>query len=350
MMRMSRELAIDLGTANTLVYVNGQGVRLTQPTVIALNERTGEILAMGDEAYAMIGRTPGHIVAVRPLRGGAISDFDTTARLLRLLLRRVGAGRLTRPKVVICVPSAITPVERRAVQEATLEAGARAAWLLEEPMAAAIGADLPVLEPAGSLIVDVGGGTTEVACISLGGIVTHNAIRVAGFDLDAAIVQHVRREYAVAIGERTAEAVKIAVGTAMPPQARAQGRGGAQKVDDKVEVRGRELATGLPKTLLLSAAEIHEALEEPVGQIVQAVLDTLSTAPPDLANDVLDKGIFMTGGTSLLPGLRTRIAEETNVPVHLVEQPLDCVVLGAGRVLESFDNLAPLFVGTPGFG
>ncbi len=252
--------------------------------------------------------------------------------------------------MVICVPSAITPVERRAVQEATLEAGARAAYLLEEPMAAAIGADLPVLEPAGSLIVDVGGGTTEAACISLGGIVAHNAIRTAGFDLDAAIIQHVRREYAVTIGERSAEAVKIAVGSAIPPHTRGRGGDGADKVTDKVEVRGRELATGLPKTLLLGAAEVHEALEEPVGQIVQAVLDTLSAAPPDLANDVLDKGIFMTGGTSLLRGLRTRIAQETGVPVHLVEQPLDCVVLGAGQVLESFDNLAPLFVGTPGFG
>ncbi len=342
---MTRELAIDLGTANTLVYVKGQGVRLTQPTVIALNERTGEILAMGDEAYAMIGRTPGHIVAVRPLRGGAISDFDTTARLIRLLLRRVGARRLSKPRVVICVPSAITPVERRAVQEATLEAGAKVAYLLEEPMAAAIGADLPVLEPAGSLIVDVGGGTTEVACISLGGIVTHRAIRTAGFDLDAAIVQHVRREYAVAIGERTAETVKISVGSAMPRPARSPASG-----EDKVEVRGRELATGLPKTLLLSAAEVREALEETVGQIVEAVIETLSAAPPDLANDVLDKGIFMTGGTSLLRGLRARIAEETDVPVHLVEAPLDCVVLGAGRVMESFENLGALFVGTPGYG
>lgn len=347
---MSRALAIDLGTANTLVYVKGQGVKLTQPTVIALNERTGEILAMGDEAYEMIGRTPGHIVAVRPLRGGAISDFDTTAQLLRLLLRRVGAGRLARPKVVICVPSAITPVERRAVQEAAVEAGARAAYLLEEPMAAALGAGLPVLEPAGSLIVDAGGGTTEVACVALGGIVTHNAIRVGGFDLDAAIVQHVRREYAVVIGERTAEAVKIAVGSATrPPRRRGRGAGDGQG-PDKVEVRGRELATGMPKTLLLDAAEVREALEEPIGQIVQAVVDTLSAAPPDLADDVLDKGIFMTGGTSLLRGLRERVSEETDVPVHVVDNPLDCVVLGAGQVLESFDDLASLFVGTSGHG
>jgi rod shape-determining protein MreB len=350
---MSRALAIDLGTANTVVYVKGQGIRLRQPTVIALNERSGEILAIGDEANEMIGRTPGHIVAVRPLRGGAISDFDTTAQLLRLLLRKAGGGRLTRPKVVLCVPSAITPVERRAVQEAAMEAGAKAAYLLEEPMAAAIGADLPVLEPAGSLIVDAGGGTTEVACIALGGIVTHNAIRVAGFDLDAAVVQYVRREYAVVIGERTAEAVKIAVGSATRPLRR-QRRGGdgagGGGGPDKVEVRGRELATGMPKTLLLDADEVREALEEPVGQIVQAVVDTLSAAPPDIADDVLDKGIFMTGGTSLLRGLRARIAEETDVPVHLVDNPLDCVVLGAGRVLESFDDLASLFVGVGGDG
>ena len=336
---MSRPLAIDLGTANTLVYVRGQGIQLRQPTVIALNESTGDIMALGDEAYAMIGRTPGHIVAVRPLRGGAISDFETTARLIRLLLQRVGRSRVGKPRVVVCVPSAITQVERKAVQEATLHAGAKVAYLMEEPMAAAIGAGLPVQEPAGSLIVDVGGGTTEVACISLGGIVAAKALRLAGFDFDAAIVQHVRREYAIAIGERTAEHVKIAIGSAVSLPGE----------EDKLEVRGRELATGLPKTILLSAGEIREALEEPVSQIIQAVLDTLSGAPPELATDILDKGIFLTGGSSLLRGLGDRIAQEADVAVQEVDAPLECVALGAGRVIESFDDLGPLFVDSAGY-
>ena len=336
---MSRALAIDLGTANTLVYVRGRGIQLRQPTVIALNESTGDLLALGDEAYAMIGRTPGHIVAVRPLRGGAISDFGTTARLIRILLQRVGRGGMGKPRVVVCVPSAITQVERKAVQEATLHAGAKVAYLMEEPMAAAIGAGLPVQEPTGSLVVDVGGGTTEVACISLGGIVAAKALRIAGFDLDAAIVQHVRREYAITIGERTAENVKIAIGSAVPLPGE----------EDKLEVRGRELATGLPKTIVLSAAELREALEEPVAQIVQAVLDTLSGAPPELANDVLDKGIYLTGGSSMLRGLGDRIAQEAEVAVHMVDAPLECVALGAGRVIESFDDLGPLFVDSAGY-
>jgi rod shape-determining protein MreB and related proteins len=333
---VARDLAIDLGTANTLIYARGRGVRLDQPTVIAINRRTGDILAMGEEAYAMIGRTPGHVVAVRPMRGGAISDFDTTARLIRMLFDRVGTGRFGKPRVLICVPSAITEVERRAVQEATLHAGARAAYLVEEPMAAAIGAGLPVHEPAGHVVVDVGGGTTEVACISLGGIVAAKAIRVAGFDMDAAITTHIRHEYAIVVGERTAEHVKIAIGSAYP-----------QPGEQPVEVTGRELATGLPKTVLVTAAEVREALEEPVGQIVQAVVATLAEIPPELANDVLDKGIYLTGGASLLRGLHTRIAHEAQVAVHLAEAPLACVVLGAGRILEDFDELAPLFTDEP---
>jgi rod shape-determining protein MreB len=333
---VARDLAIDLGTANTLVYARGRGVRLDQPTVIAINERTGDILAVGDEAYAMIGRTPGHIVAVRPMRGGAISDFDTTARLIRMLFERVGTGRLGKPRVLICVPSAITEVERRAVQEATLKAGARAAYLVEEPMAAAIGAGLPVHESTGHLVVDIGGGTTEVACIALGGIVAAKAIRVAGFDMDGAIAAHIRHEYAVVIGERTAERVKITIGSAYP-----------QPGEHEAEVNGRELATGLPKTLLLSAAEVRQALEEPVGQIIQAVVSTLAEVPPELATDVLDKGIYLTGGASLLRGLPARIAHEAQVAVHLAEAPLECVVLGAGRILEDFDELAPLFTDEP---
>jgi rod shape-determining protein MreB len=333
---VARDLAIDLGTANTLVYVKGRGVQLDQPTVIAINERSGDILAMGDEAYAMIGRTPGHIVAVRPMRGGAISDFDTTARLIRMLLQRVAGGRLGRPRVLVCVPSAITEVERRAVQEATVQAGARAAYLVEEPMAAAIGAGLPVHEPTGHLVVDVGGGTTEVACISLGGIVAAKAIRVAGFDMDAAIATHVRREYAIVIGERTAEQVKLAIGSAWP-----------QPGEQKTEITGRELATGLPKTVLISAAEVREALKEPVGQIVQSVVSTLAEVPPELAGDVLDKGIYLTGGASMLRGLHARVGHEAQVAVHQAEAPLACVVLGAGRILEDLDELAPLLTGEP---
>jgi rod shape-determining protein MreB and related proteins len=331
---MSRALAIDLGTANTLVYIRGRGIQLRQPTVIALDESTGEILALGDDAYAMIGRTPSHIVSVRPLRGGAISDFETTSRLIRLLLQRACRGRVGRPKVIVCVPSAVTQVERKAVREATLHAGARVAYLMEEPMAAALGAGLPVQEPSGSLIVDVGGGTTEVACISLGGIVASKALRVAGFDLDAAIVQHLRREYAITIGERTAENVKIAIGSAVPLPGE----------EDKFEVRGRELATGLPKTVALSAGEVRHALEEPVSQIVQAVLETLSESPPELANDVIDKGVFLTGGSGMLRGLAERISQAAEVGVHRVDTPLECVALGAGRVIESFDDLGPLFV------
>jgi len=330
---VARDVAIDLGTANTLVYVRGKGIQLNVPTVIAINERTGDILAMGDEAYTMIGRTPAHVVAVRPLRGGAISDFETTASLIRLLLDRVGAGRMGKPRMVVCVPSAITGVERRAVHQAAMQAGAKAAYLIEEPMAAAIGAGLPVNEPAGSLVVDVGGGTTEVACISLGGIVTAKAIRVGGFDMDAAITQHVRREHAVAIGERTAEELKLAIGSTSPHQSEVE-----------AQVRGRELATGLPKTVTLRGGELRDALEDPVSQIVQAVVETLSEAPPELANDVLDKGIFLTGGASLLPGLAARIARETQVGVHHTEAPLECVVLGAGHAVEAIDELAPLFV------
>jgi rod shape-determining protein MreB len=331
---MSRALAIDLGTANTLVYVRGRGIQLRQPTVMALDESTGVILALGDDAYAMIGRTPSHIVSVRPLRGGAISDFETTSRMIRMLIQRASRGRVSKPKVIVCVPSAITQVERKAVREATLHAGARLAYLIEEPMAAALGAGLPVQEPSGNLIVDVGGGTTEVACISLGGVVASKSLRIAGFDLDAAIVHYLRREYAITIGERTAENVKIAIGSAVPMP-------GEQ---DKFEVRGRELATGLPKTVALSAGEAREALEEPVSQIVQAVLDTLSEAPPELANDVIDKGVFLTGGSGMLRGLAERIAQAAEVPVRRVDTPLECVALGAGRVIESFDDLGPLFV------
>lgn len=325
---MARDLAIDLGTANTLVYQKQRGILFGEPTVLALNRETGAVLAMGEEAWRMIGRTPGYIVAVRPLRSGAISDFDVTEKLIRLILQRSGVSRFARPKVLICVPSALTEVERRAVEEAALSAGARTCYLIEEPMAAAIGAGLPIHEPLGNLVVDVGGGTSEVALISMGGIVTNTAVRVGGFDLDAAIQNWVRREYTVAIGERTAERIKIAVGSAFPL---------AQ--EEKAELRGRDLATGLPKTILITSEEIREAIAEPVRVIVAAVVECIGSSPPDLVQDVLTHGITLTGGGGMLAGLDMLLAQEAEVPVHVTEQPLEAVVMGAGRCLEAFGNL-----------
>ena len=331
---MARDLAIDLGTANTLVYMKGRGIVLNEPSVIALNRQTGEVLATGHEAWQMIGRTPGYIVAVRPLRSGAISDFDITEKLIRLILQRAGIGRLSRPRVLVCVASALTEVERRAVEEATISAGARSCYLIEEPMAAAIGAGLPVHEPLGNLVVDVGGGTTEVALISLGGIVTNTAVRVGGFDLDAAIQLYVRREYAMAIGERTAERIKIAVGSAFP-----------RSHEEKAELRGRDLATGLPKNVLITSEEIREAINEQVRTIVTSTLECIGASPPDLVQDVLLNGITLTGGGSLLSGLDMLLSQETEVPVHVTDQPLESVVQGAGRCLEAFDTAKAVFLG-----
>ena len=331
---MARDLAIDLGTANTLVWIRGRGIVLNEPTVIALNQRTGDVLAMGKEAYSMIGRTPGHIIAERPLRGGAITDFDMTAKLLQLLLQRVGVRRMNRARVLICVPSAITEVERRAVREAAQQAGASQAFLMEEPMAAAIGAGLPVHEPLGNMVVDVGGGTSEVAIISLGGLVAVKAVRVGGFDLDAAIQNYVRREYAVAIGERTAEQLKVAIGSAYP-----------QANEPRAEIRGRELSTGLPKMVLVAAEAMREALDDSVTAIVNAVIDTLSVCPPELTQDILDRGIWLVGGGALLRGLDARISTETQIAVNVVDQPLEAVVTGAGMSIEAFNDLRHLFAG-----
>jgi rod shape-determining protein MreB len=289
---------------------------------------------MGKDAWQMIGRTPAYIVAVRPLRGGAITDFDITQRMIRLLLKRSGVNRWNRPRVLICVPSAITEVERRAVEEAARRAGAAGAYLIEQPMAAAIGAGLPIHEPLGNMIVDVGGGTTEVAVISLGGIVALQAIRVGSFDMDASIQAFVRREYGIAIGERTAEEIKITIGSAFP-------------VDDemKVEVRGRDLMTGLPKTVILSPEEVREAIEENVGAIVDSVVYCLGEAPPELAQDLIMQGIHLVGGGGMLRGLDRRLAQEAGIPVHLVDAPLECVALGAGRCLEAFESLRVMFMG-----
>jgi rod shape-determining protein MreB and related proteins len=289
---------------------------------------------MGRDAWQMIGRTPGYIVAVRPLRQGAITDFDVTQRMIRLLLQRAGLSRFQRPRVLICVPSAITEVERRAVKEAARQAGAGDAQLIEQPMAAAIGANLPIHEPLGNMVVDVGGGTTETAVISLGGIVALRAIRVGSFDIDAAVQVYVRREYGIAIGERTAEEIKLAIGSAHPT------------TDEvKAEVRGRDLMSGLPKTVILSPDEVREAIDEPVSSIVDSVVDCLGSAPPELAQDLITQGIHLVGGGGMLRGIDTRLAESTHLPVHLVDAPLECVVLGAGKCLEAFESLKVLFMG-----
>ena len=332
---MARDLAIDLGTANTLVYVRGRGIVLNEPSVIALNSRTNEVLAMGHEAWQMIGRTPGYIIAVRPLRGGAITDFDITQRMIRLLLQRVGVNRFNRPRVVICVPSAITEVERRAVTEAARRAGAADAQLLEQPMAAAIGAGLPIHEPVGNMVIDVGGGTSETALISLGGVVALNAVRVGSFDVDSAVQTWIRREYGIAVGERTAEEIKIAIGSAWPT------------VDEfKAEVRGRDLMSGLPKHVILSPDEVREAINEVSTAMVDSVVQCLGEAPPELAQDLIVRGMYLVGGGGMLRGLDLRIASETEIPVHLVDAPLECVVLGAGRVIESYDRLKVMFMGS----
>ncbi|MGZ6962817.1 MAG: rod shape-determining protein MreB [Acidimicrobiia bacterium] len=333
---MARDLAIDLGTANTLVYSRGQGIILNEPTVIALNSRSQDVLAMGHEAWQMIGRTPGYIVAVRPLRGGAITDFEITQRMIRLLFQRAGVSRLYRARVLICVPSAITPVEQRAVLEAARRAGAAATYLIEQPMAAAIGAGLPIHEPMGNMVVDVGGGTTEVAVISLGGVVALEAVRVGSFDIDAAIQAYVRREYGIAIGERTSEEIKLAIGSAFPTPD-----------EYKAEVRGRDLMSGLPKTIILAPEEVRGAIEEQVRAICDAVVAALAQTPPELAQDLILHGIHLVGGGGMLRGLDLRIAKETSLPVHLVDAPLECVVLGAGRCLESFDRLKDMFMGRP---
>jgi rod shape-determining protein MreB len=332
---LARDLAIDLGTANTLVYARGEGIVLNEPSVIALNSRTGDVLAMGHEAWQMIGRTPSYIVAVRPLRKGAITDFDVTQRMIRLLLQRVGVSRLNRPRVVICVPSAITAVERRAVTEAARRAGAADAQLIEQPLAAAIGTDLPINEPIGNMVVDIGGGTTETALLSLGGVVAIEAVRVGSFDIDAAIQAHIRREYGIAVGERTAEEIKVVVGSAAP-----------NPMSMAAEVRGRELMSGLPKTVVLSPDEVRLAIAEPVGAMVDSVVSCLAQAPPELAQDLIVQGIHLVGGGGMLAGMDLRLEKETQVRVRLVDQPLEAVVLGAGKCIESYESVKAMFMTT----
>jgi rod shape-determining protein MreB len=331
---LGRDMAVDLGTANTLVYVRGRGIVLNEPSVVAVNTTTGAILAVGAEAKRMIGRTPAHIRAIRPLRDGVIADFDITEKMLRYFIQKVHHRRfMAKPRVVVCVPSGITGVEQRAVEEATVAAGARQAFIIEEPMAAAIGAGLPIHEPSGNMIVDIGGGTTEVAVISLGGVVTASSVRVGGDELDEAIIQHVKKEFSVALGERTSEAIKIAIGSAFPT------------ADDMIaEIKGRDLISGLPKTIHVTSEEIRRALEEPVNSIIDAVKNTLDRCPPELSADVMDKGIVLTGGGALLKGMDERLKHETGMPIHVAENPLSCVVIGSGKCLEEFEVLKRVLI------
>jgi rod shape-determining protein MreB and related proteins len=326
---LGRDMAVDLGTANTLVYVRGRGIVLNEPSVVAVNVNDGRPLAVGLEAKRMIGRTPGHIKAERPLRDGVINNFEITEKMLRYFITRVHQRRWAKPRMVICVPSGVTGVEKRAVQEAAEYAGARKTpFIIEEPMAAAIGAGLPVHEPTGNMVVDIGGGTTEVAVISLGGIVTSQSVRIGGDELDDAIIQYIKKEYSLALGERTAEEIKIAMGSAYPLQDELH-----------AEIRGRDLVTGLPKTVVTSTEEIRAALEEPVGAIVDSVKVTLDKTPPELAADIMESGIVLTGGGALLHGLDVRLSSETGMPIIIAKNPLYSVALGAGQCLEEFNVL-----------
>ncbi|MCP9208694.1 rod shape-determining protein [Streptomyces cucumeris] len=360
-----RDMGIDLGTANTLVYVRGKGIVLNEPSVVAVNTVDGNVLSVGSAAKETMGRTPTNIVAVRPLRDGVIADFEIAERMLRYFIKKVaGSRRLARPRVVVCVPSGITGVERRAVMEAATQAGARQVHLVEEPIAAAIGAGLPVSEPTGCMVVDVGGGTTEVAVVSLGGIVTARSVRVAGDAMDTAITAYVKKHYALAIGERTAEEIKVSIGSAAPggtlPAPRPGGavRQSERNVEvvlpgdsgdpedtqallppDRCTIRGRDQVTGLPKVLELTAEEVRHALGEPVDSIVAAVRSTLDETPPELAGDIMDRGIVLTGGGAMLRGLDVRLSRELDIPVLVADDPLDCVAIGTGRCVEDFASL-----------
>lgn len=328
----SKDMGIDLGTANTVVFVHGKGIVLQEPSVVAIDQMTGEIIAVGQEAKQMVGRTPGNIRAVRPLKDGVIADFDTTQAMLKYFIRKATTNmRFIHPLVVVGVPSGVTGVEERAVKDAAMQAGAREALVIEEPMAAAIGAGLPVNEPTGNMIVDIGGGTCEVAIISLDGIVTARSIRVAGDEMDEAIVNHIKRTYNMMIGERTAEEVKMTIGSAYPPDH-----------EETMDVRGRDLVTGLPKTLKVNSTEIQRALSDTVNSIVDAIKATLEKSPPELAADIMDRGIVMTGGGSLLRNFDKLVSSETGMPVHMAEEPLLTVVRGTGMVLDDPHHIEAL--------
>ena len=329
---LGRDLAIDLGTANTLIYVRGQGIVLDEPSVVAINVNDGRPVAVGLEAKRMMGRTPNHIKAIRPLKDGVIADFEVCEKMLRYFIQRVHASKWNKPRMVICVPSGITGVEQRAVQDAAEYAGARKpVHIIEEPMAAAIGANLPVHEPSGNMIVDIGGGTTEVAVISLGGIVTAQSVRVAGDELDDAVMQYVKKEFSLAIGDRTAEEIKIQMGSAWP-----------MEEELTADIRGRDLISGLPRTIQVTTEHVREALAEPVAAIVDAVKTTLDKTPPELAADIMEDGITITGGGALLGGLDERLAHETGMPIRVADEPLYSVVIGSGRALENIDAMRGL--------
>ncbi len=329
---LGRDLAIDLGTANTLIYARGQGVVLNEPSVVAIDITDGRPVAVGIEAKRMMGRTPGRIKTIRPLKDGVIADFEVCEKMLRFFIQKVHASRWSKPRMIICVPSGITGVEQRAVQDAAEYAGARKpVHIIEEPMAAAIGADLPVHEPSGNMIVDIGGGTTEVAVISLGGIVTAQSVRVAGDELDDAVIQYVKKEFSLAIGDRTAEEIKMHMGSAWP-------------LDDELtaDIRGRDMISGLPRTVALTTEQTREALAEPVAAIVDAVKTTLDKTPPELAADIMQQGITITGGGALLAGIDQRLAHETGMPIKIARDPLFSVVIGSGRALENIDAMRGL--------
>jgi len=332
---LAKDMGIDLGTANTLVHMKGKGIVLREPSVVAIQNDTGQVLAVGEEAKQMIGRTPGNIVAIRPMKDGVIADFDVTQRMLKYFIGKAlnHKGFLVKSRVVVSVPTGVTAVEERAVREAALQAGAKEAYLIEEPMAAAIGAGLPVHEPTGNMIVDIGGGTTEVAVISLGGIVTSKSVRIAGDEMDEAIIQHLKKNYNLLIGERTAEAIKINIGSAI-----------WEGPTEHYEVRGRDLVSGLPKTIQVSSDEIQEALSEPVAAIIEGIKVCLEKTPPELAADIMDRGIVMAGGGSLLRGLDKLVSRETNMPVYVCEEALDAVALGTGRVLENVEVLRKVLI------
>ena len=329
--RSGVELGIDLGTATVLVYEKGKGIILKEPSVVAINKINNKVLAVGEEARKMIGRTPGNIVAIRPMKDGVIADFDITQSMISYFIQKAADKKgVVSPRIAICVPFGVTEVEKRAIEEAARQAGAKDAFLIEEPMAAAIGAGLKVEEPEGNMVVDIGGGTSEIAVISLGGIVTAKSIRIGGDEFDESIVAYVKKEYNLMIGERTAEQVKMEIGS-------------AYKVEDEdriIEIKGRDLITGLPKIIEVSESQIREALKEPVYAIIESIKTTLEKTPPELAADIMEKGIMLAGGGALLKGLDVLIGKETNMPVHIAESPLDCVVLGAGKALEDFDKIS----------
>lgn len=325
----NKDVGIDLGTANTLVYMRGKGIIIREPSVVAVDARSERVRCVGQEAKNVIGRTPGSIIAVRPLKDGVIADFDYTTSMLQEFIKKALSGSfLSKTRVIICIPSGVTAVERRAVKEAAESAGAKRVSIIEEPMAAAIGAGLPVAEPTGSMIVDIGGGTSEVAVISLGGIVTSRSVRVAGDEFDLAIINFIKKKYNLLIGERTAENVKIAIGSAFPSEE-----------DSTMDIKGRNLLTGLPENITITSTEIREALSEPLSHVIEAIKVTLERTPPELAADIIDQGITLAGGGALLKGLDKLINNETGMPVYIAENPLDCVAEGTGNVLENIEKL-----------